>query len=98
MHFRVGIERKPITDKRKPVGEVEGPKTRAGVVAAIFAVAAGGSEAEKALQEGVNSDRSVALAPPDRGSLEAEFEVLRWTEANLFERSEERRVGKECRS
>ena len=84
MHFRVGIERKPVANKGQPVGEVEGAKTRARIVAAVLAPIGGGGEAEKALQECVDSDGSVALPTPDRRALEAKFEILRGPEADLL--------------
>ena len=43
-----------------------------------------GGRAEKALQESVDGDRPVALAAPDHGALEAEFEILRGPEADLL--------------
>ena len=62
VHLRVGVEREPIADKGQPVGEVEGAKARAGIVAAFLDLGGRRGGAEETLQEGVEGDRRVALA------------------------------------
>ena len=85
MRLRVRVEREPIADEGKPVGEVEGAKTGAGIVAAVLDRSAWGDKAEERLQEGVEGDWLVAVAPPDHGALKAELEVLRGPEADLLD-------------
>ena len=80
------IEREPIADEREPVGEVKGAKARPRIIIAkLVDRADAGGRAEEASQKTVNRDAFMALAAPDHGALEAEFEVFRGPEADLLD-------------
>src|SRR5665213_2922682 len=80
----VGVEGDVVAHKREAPGEVEGAEAGAGVVAADLFGEGGVVDVEEALEEGVDGDRSVALAAPDDGALEAELEVRCGSECEHF--------------
>src|SRR5690348_5588161 len=84
VHERIGVQRDPVAQKRKPVGEVEGSQARAGIIWRRLLGAAHVLEAEKAVQERVQGDRRMALSAPDRQSVETELQIPRGLETDLL--------------
>ena len=81
MHLRVRVERKPVADKREPVGEIESAEAGARVFRAGFDRAIRSGKTEETIQKGMEGDWLVALAPPDYRALEPHFQVPSWTES-----------------
>ena len=82
---RVTIERKPVTDKWKPIGKVETAEACARIVPAKLDRGYAGSQAYETLQKGVQGDGRMAFTAPKRGTLKSKFEIVSGSKADLLD-------------
>ena len=84
MVFGVGVQRRPLANKRQAIAEVESTEACARIIAPQLLANIGVIGVEEALKKSMNGNGFMTLAAPDHRPLKPEFKIVGRLEAEAF--------------